>query len=519
MSDIFALSRRQLLAGGAALAAATAIYPKISISADGKVLRVRSYGDIQILDPAFQKAAPEGDIIRNVLVGLVGNKTGDTWGWELDGASKIEQIDDTTIAFTLRGGLKWSDGFGEVTAEDVKYSYERIADPAMDSPYKGDWAALDHVEVKDKLSGVIHLKEPFVPLWTTTMPFTAGRIVCKAATEAAGGRFEAKMPAQCGRYILTEWMPKQRTVLKRNPDWPGEPGGFEEIHVLPVEDEKTAELGFEGGEIDFTWISVSSIPRYKKDPPKDGTLEVKPSLAYVWLGINFETPPFDNQKVRRAVQHGVDVQQVLDAAYFGVAAPATGIVAPGLVGHREKNLYDYDPDKSRALLKEAGFEGGFECTLDTLNKTERISAAQAIQANLAEVGINVKIQQHDSGTFWSLGDESSGDSWKRLQLMINRFSMQPDPSWATEWFTPDQIGVWNWERFNSEEFGKLHAEAKSVLDEKKRHDMYVRMQNIMEESGCYVFLTHEAVGMLTRNDVTAGVMPNATPIFYKFKPA
>src|SRR3712207_7848939 len=125
----------------------------------------------------------------------------------------------------------------------------------------------------------------------------------------------------------------------------------------------------------------------------------------------------------------------------------SGIVAPGLVGHREKTLYAYDPDKARALLKEASFENGFEATLDILNKTERLSAAQAVQALLADVGITVTIQPHDSGTFWTLGDEKSGDSWKRIQLLIQRFSMQPDPSFATEWFTPDQVGVWNWERW------------------------------------------------------------------------
>lgn len=519
MRDFLKLSRRQLLAGGAALAATAAIYPRISVSQDGNILRVRAYADIQVLDPAYRKGAPEDDIMRCVLVGLVGNKAGDTWGWEPDGAVAIEQTDDKTISFTLREGLKWTDGFGEVTAEDVKYSYERIANPEMESPYKGDWEALDRVEVTGKLTGVIHLKETFVPLWTTTMPFGSGKIVSKQATEAAGGRFESKLPAQCGRYIMTEWLPKQRAVLKRNPDWPGEPGDWEEIRILPVEDEKTAELGFEGGELDYTWVSVSSIPRYSKSAPKDGALQVKPSLAYVWLGINIEAPPFDNVTVRRAVQHAVDVQQVLDAAYFGVAEAAIGIVAPGLVGHREKNLYGYDPDRARDLLKEAGLPNGFDCTLDILNKTERVSAAQAIQASLTEVGINVIIQQHDSGTFWSLGDEKSGDSWKKIQLVLNRFSMQPDPSWATEWFTPDQVGVWNWERFNSEEFGRLHTEAKRVLDEAKRHEMYVRMQNIMEESGCYVFLTHEAVGLIHRNSVVPGVMPNGTPIFHKFRPA
>lgn len=512
------LNRRQVLAGLTAAGFSAGFYPRAAISADGKILRVRSYSDIQNLDPAFRKAAPEDDIMRNIFCGLVQNKSGTEWGWELDGAASINQVDDKHIEFTLKEGLKWTDGHGDVTAEDVKYSYERIADPALDSPYKGDWSALDHVEVKDKLSGVIVLKEPFVPLWSTTLTFGSGNIVSKAAVEAAGGRFDTKPPAQCGRYVLKEWLPKQRVVLARNPEWPGNPAPFEEVHILPIEDGKTSELAFESGEIDYTWVSASSIPRYQKEGVKNGKLEVRPSLAYVWMGVSQYPPPFDDVKVRRAIQHGVDVNSVLEAAYFGVAEPSTGIIAPGLVGHREKRLYEYDPDKARALLKEAGHDS-IEATLDLLNTTEYLNAAQAIQASLADIGVNVTIQQHDSGTFWSLGDESSGDSWKKIQLILGRFSMQPDPSFATEWFTPEQVGVWNWERFNSPEFGELHNKAKGELDQKKRHDMYVRMQDLMEESGSYVFLTHGVTGLVYRDSVVAGLMPHGAPIFHKFSVA
>jgi peptide/nickel transport system substrate-binding protein len=493
------------------------IYPKIALSQDSKILRVRSYSDIQNLDPAYRKAAPEDDIMRNIFVGLAGMKAGSEWEWELDGASRLEQVDDTHIEFTLRDGLMWTDGFGAVTADDVKFSFERMADPATESPYAGDWAALDHVEVTDEKSGVIVLTQPFPPLWNVGLVFGSGRIVSRKALEAAGGRFETSPPAQCGRYVLKEWLPKQRTVLARNPDWPGDQPEWDEIHIIPIEDEKVAELAFEGGDLDYTWVAVSSIPRYRETPPPNGKVEVKPSLAYVWMGMNNEAAPFDNKDVRRAVQHAIDVPVVLDAAYFGAVEPATGVVAPGLLGHRERVLYGYDPDKARELLQKAGLENGFECTIDVLNKAERLSAAQVVQALLADVGITVTIRQHDSGTYWTLGDESSGDAWKSIQLHIGRFSMQPDPSFATEWFTPEQIGVWNWERWNSPEFGELEKAAKLELDPQKRHDMYVRMQDLMEESGSYVFLTHEAVGVASRIGAEPAVMPNGTPIFHQFK--
>ena len=142
-----------------------------------------------------------------------------------------------------------------------------------------------------------------------------------------------------------------------------------------------------------------------------------------------------------------------------------------------------------------------------------------IQANLAEVGIEVQINQHDSGTFWVLGSEADGEQWKNVQLIVNRFSMQPDPSFATAWFTPEQVGVWNWERFNSPEFGELHQAAMVTTDEAERDRMYRRMQDLMEESGAYVFLTHETNGVIHRDTIVPALLPDANVVLPEFRPA
>jgi peptide/nickel transport system substrate-binding protein len=513
------MSRRQLLHAMTAAGLTSLAFPTLVRAQGSSILKARSYSEIQVLDPAFRKAAPEDDIMRCIFNGLVRRKPGDEWSWELDAAESVEQVDPKTITFKLKPGIMFSGGHGELTADDVKFSYERIADPKNESPYKDDWAVLDNVEVKDKHAGIIHLKEAFAPLWSSTLPTGSGLIMSRKAVEAAGGKFDTKVPASSGPYLIKDWQPKQKTVLARNPDWKGDQPDFDEIHIFPIEDEKTAELGFEAGDLDFTWVSVSSIPRYLKEPPKGGSFSRKPSLAYVWMGMNIESKPLDDQRVRRAIQQSINVSEVVDAAYFGAAEPSTGIIAPGLVGHREKTLYGHDVERAKALLKEAGHDKGFELTIDVLNKTERVNLAQAIQSQLAEVGIGVKIQQHDSGTFWTLGDQKAGDSWKKIQLIIGRFSMQPDPSWATAWFIPEQIGVWNWERWNSPEFGELHKKGLVELDPAKRDEMYKRMQDLMEESGAYLFLTHEAVGVASRTNTKAAIMPNGTAIFTQFKKA
>ena len=510
-------TRRAVLAAGAATGLAAGLAPRFSVAQDGRVLRVRSYSDIQLLDPAHMLSAPEGDIAMAIFAPLAQHVPGDEWDWTPVAASRLEQVSDTEVEFELMEGLVFTDGYGPVTAEDVKFSIERVADPAEESPYQGDWAVLDTVEVTGERTGVIRLTEPFAPLFASTIPTPRSCIVSRAAVEEAGGRIGAEPKGMSGQYVLAEWVPKQRTILTRNPDWPGEPGGFEEIHILPIEDPSTAELGFESGDLDYTWTAVSSLPRLKDSPPADATVLEKPSLAYVWLGMNQEVAPFDDPLVRRAVQHAIDRKAVVDAAYFGAAETSTGIVAPGLPGHREDVLYGYDPDEARRLLEEAGATD-LRVTLDILNQVERLTAAQVIQANLADVGIEVEIKQNDSGTFWTLGSEE-GEYWDDLQMVLGRFSMQPDPSWATAWFTPEQIGVWNWERFDSPEFAELQAEGLVETDPARRDEIYRRMQDIMEESGSYVFLTHEVTGVLHADDVVPALKPNGEPILTEFRPA
>ena len=511
------LTRRSFMTRVGALGAASMALPNMAISQDGRVLTIRSYSDLQILDPSFRLALPEDDIIREIYAPLVEPVAGEVWNWRPVAASSIEQVDDLTIEFTLLEGMEFSGGYGPVTAEDVKFSIERIADPANESPYAGDWATLDQVEVTGELTGVIRLKEAFVPLWSTTLPTPASCIVSKAAVEELGGQIGAEPVAQFGRYLLTEWVPKQRTVLTRNPDWPGEPGIFEEIHIIPIEDPATAERGFEAGDLDYTWTSVSSLPRLKENPPAGSVVVEKPSLAYVWLGMNQENPALQDIRIRRAIQHAIDRETVVDAAYFGAASVGNGLIAPGLPGSRDSVTYDYDPDAARALLAEAGAEG-LNVTLDILNQSERLTAAQVIQANLADVGISCEIKQNDSGTFWSLGSKD-GDYFMDIQLLLQRYSMQPDPSWATVWFTPEQVGVWNWERWNSEEYKALHDQGLVTSDPEERDRIYKQMQSLMDESGSYVFLTHEVIGAIHKDDVVPGLKPNGESLYAQFKPA
>ena len=253
------MDRRAFLKAAGALGAGLTMKPGFAWSAVGDTLRIRMEGDLQTLDPAFMNGGIEDVIMRGIYVTL--NHFGDIQKgspWSPWGAEKLEQKDPKTIAFTLIEGLKWSNGFGAVTADDVKFSFERIADKTLSSPWAYQFEKLDRVEVVDARSGIIHLKEPYQPIFVTSLPYYGGHIISRAGTEKAGGKFTTQPPASCGPYVFSDWQQKQKVTLSANPDWPGPKPDFSKVEIYVVADDQAAQLAYEAEAFDYTKIAISA---------------------------------------------------------------------------------------------------------------------------------------------------------------------------------------------------------------------------------------------------------------------
>ena len=505
----FGINRRRLLQGAAGATLASSVVPRRVRAQSSGPLRVRLPVDIANVDPAYYGSRSETNIIIATQLRLIEYKATESWEWELQAAESIGHSDPTHIEFTLRDGLEWTGDFGEITTEDVKYSFERIIDPAFDTAYKDELFPLDHVEIIDKRRGVLVLSEPSASIWSY-LPWWSASIICKKATEALPDqRWTVEPPACGGPYTIASWKPKQELVMVYNERYYGPKPEFEEVRFIPIDDDKTAELALLAGDLDFTEVSISSVPELQANPPQGASMMLRPNLGVRWMGMNTETPPLDDPRVRRAIQLSVDVDGLLEAAFFGAAPRATGVIPPGMIGYRDSNIYgERDVAKAKQLLAEAGHPDGVKVTLTVVNSTDMNALAQFIQANAAEAGIEVEINSLESGLFWVQGIESEGDHWKTLQLFIHNWGWAPDPSSATMWYTPDQIGNWNWERWNSPEFLELHRQGLVELDPAKRGEIYSQMMDLMEESGAYLFLTPGVNPLLYRDTIVPAVSPD-----------
>lgn len=477
---------------------------------DTEHLRVRSVRPVQSIDPAIMPGRAEDEVLDNIFEGLVAYEPGsDEVVLEL--AETFESSDDgLEHRFVLKEGIQFQGGYGEVTAEDVKFSFERVAgltEPVLESSYVGDWATLEEVEVVDTYEGIIRLSEPFAPLMTTTLPNNAGKIVSKDAVEELGEDFNTQ-PIGTGPYEVVEHSPGQHVVLERFEDYGGaadyvDAPQWESITFVTIEDDSAADIALESGELDFSIVSASGISRFEEDDDNFETYE-QTTLDYGWVGMNVEDEVLSDINIRRAIRSALDVDGMIAAGFEGRVSRADALIAPdNPIGYWEDApRYDQDLEQAEAYLAEAGVDGSDLALTMTINEQAGSRAiAEITQANLAQLGIDVQIDLVDDSEFLDAGSDGT------LQLFYQSFSNNADPSWATVWFSCDQVGDWNWMQWCDEEFQELHEAALVESGQDVRHDHYVEMQQIMDEDAVAAWVMYRTNLYAYANDLEPSLAP------------
>ncbi len=499
----FPLNRRVFIAGTAGVALAGSIDAQAQAGPRGNIV-VRIPGELDSCDPAYRRGPVEGNVMRCVFQRLMVQKASVT-DLELDAAAEMKQVSPTVIEFRLKPNQMFTDGFGEMTADDVKFSFERIGLPpvggAKESSYKGDWLHLVGVEVKNKYEGRITLAKPRANLYDVVIADGSGCIVSKKAFEQRSADFGTR-PVGSGPYMMSGYDRLKGAVLKRNPDYSGRKPHFDEIALRVVSDTKTTDLALRAGEVDFAVMTPAEA-----DPLRNVsgiTVSDQPSIAYVWMGMNMEKGPLADLRVRQAIRLGVDVDQMLLAGYNGKVPRLNTVLPPQIMGHwREAPVYRRNVAEARSLLAAAGVSN-LKLRLTISSQQQYQNMALVARALLAEIGVAIEVEVKEGAVYSASG---RGDEGKNLDLYMSRFSAKHDPNFVLQWFRPGMVGAWNWSRWNSPEFERLFVAADSETDPAKRRQMVLDMQRAMDQSAAYVWLTNEANTLVHRSWIKPASVP------------
>ena len=372
--------------------------------------------DIQTAD--VQKTSKDYEVPFNIFDRLVDVEV------DADGNSKIVpslaeswDISDDGLEYTfhLRQGVKFHNG-NDFTAEDVAYTFHRMLTveggvntefidqiKGADELLAGETDTLEGVEVVDDYTIKVTLKEPFAG-FLASISSPGVSIYDSEATEAAGDQFgmDPAVTVGTGPFEFSSWSFNNQLVLTRNEDYWKGASGLPGVVIKIIPDTETQSMMFESGELDILDLdyAADSVDRFTETYPDQ--IVQGPRVGIVYFTMNFNKEPFQDVRVRKAVQMSIDRQAILDALYGGRGQVEQGIFPHGLIGFNpDQEEIKYDLEAAKALLAEAGYADGFdmEIAADSSASDTMTMALEIVSDQLAEVGIRAEIKNYDESTW------------------------------------------------------------------------------------------------------------------------
>ncbi len=365
-----------------------------------KVLNIGVFSaDMGILDPHRSATTANLPIMDSIFNGLVRWKPGsvDLELIEPDLAERWESSPDGKVwTFYLRKGVQFHHGFGEMTADDVVFSLKKASNKETSIWYTG-YTAFSKVEAVDPYTVRITLSNNVPSMLALVLNFHGGMVLSKKAVEKYGDDFRLN-PVGTGPFEFKEYVPKQKTILVAHPKYfRGKPKIDKVVYnFVPVD--QAREMAFLKGELDMIegvkqewWVEKM---KKEKNVLVDALLPGELTMVH----FNMSKKPLDDLRVRRAIAHAINRQEFRESYGLSITGEAVSVIGPGYLGFTDKVAkYDFNPDKAKALLKEAGFANGINLG-EFVTSPIYLNSAELLQGQLKKIGISFEIKMVDHPT-------------------------------------------------------------------------------------------------------------------------
>lgn len=391
--------------------------------------------------------------------------------------------------FQLREGVMFHDGT-PFNAEAVEYSWTRLLDPETAAPAAGRLdKAYESMEIVDDYTIAVRTKGVY-PDFLDEVSRVTTAILSPAHTEQFSVAEYGENPVGTGPFRFREWPSPDVTILEANPDYWGDAPVVDEIELRSIHEPGARVAGLEAGELDF----ISNIPLEEVERLNgiDGIVaQDHDSMSTLFIHCLHTKEPWNDLRVRQALNHAIDKQAIIDNIYLGFAELATSPLFPGVRFRAEFDPYEYNPERAMELLAEAGYPDGFDCDFWFTPYTAAIeSAVIACDQFFNEVGIRTNLQQFEATQYADLITDPDSDD--RDLFITQRASFGTDNNLTRLWGRND----WDTDnrgRFLNEEFEELLVAGRASLDDDEREEIYRRAQEILWEEASDVFLWHQRI--------------------------
>ncbi len=354
------------------------------------------------LDPLRMSSAPASTVSEHMVETLV--YLAPDGSLEPALAESWEPVDDGMAwILNLRQGVSFHDG-EPFNAEAVKYNLDRFMGKG---DFEGEDAAafafllgrVENVEVVDEYTVQLNLNDVFAPFVSHISHSFIG-MHSPASLEALGEGENVEAPVGTGPFKYVAWDRGEQIVMERNEDYWGDIPQLDTVTFKFVPEEGSRVIMIETGEA-HAIMAVPPTEIDRLDNLEGIEVVYEDSVRLGYFGFNLERDIFKDVRVRQALNYAIDKEAIVETIFGGAFAPSTAPIVPAIFGYKEVGPYEYDPDKAMELLADAGYEDGFEIELyhPTGRYPQDATVAEAVQAMLAEVGVQANLTTYDWGTY------------------------------------------------------------------------------------------------------------------------
>lgn len=461
----------------------------------GGTLNVALTGNPTTMDPANAGVYTSLQVLDNIFSKLITMDEAGEFVPEL--AKSWKQNDPLTYSFDLVSDATFHNG-EKFTAADVKYTFERIADPKTASSYASAFTSIKTIEIKSPTQVVFHLSTPFAPLLTNIAQ--NGEIVNKKAIESEDS---ARKPVGTGPFVFVEWVQGDHITLKKNPNYfvADKPYLDEVVFKFLAVDQSRIEA-LQSGQLDWVdAIPLNQLTALKKNSAFTYATSAQAGIPD-FLAFNTSKAPFDNKALRQAVAAAVDCKEILSIAYFGAGEAGHMEVPSGSQWYEEPPANQSAPDLTLAKQKmvEAGYPDGLTVTYLSLPQYPELQKTGVVlRDQLKKIGITVNLEQLEV-TVW-FGRYAKGDY--EMTSAYWSGTIDPDNFYSTQLQTGSAN---NNTKYSNKALDSLITKARASTDDTERKTLYTQIRKIVWDEAPLVFLHYETINYLMRNKVHGSVI-------------